>query len=134
MCVDLTVRDLARLSWTRIGVVPNALVQEIIGEIGASGAPDARSNASIDPRRPDPRHVPPPHGGPSLSSSAVPRSHPTATDAHSGTQCCSQSIDPPQDRREQLPGHGHLRQLERDGLRVADDLGPDLDQLLPQRR
>jgi hypothetical protein len=42
--------------------------------------------------------------------------------------------DPIQDRREQFPRHGHLSQLERDDLGMADDLCPDLDQLLAQRR
>src|SRR5512135_1420994 len=35
MCIDLTVRDLSRLSWTRIGVVPNALCP---GDIDSSPA------------------------------------------------------------------------------------------------
>ena len=40
-----------------------------------------------------------------------------------GARRRSQPTDPPQDRREQHPGHRHLRQLERDGLGVTDDRG-----------
>jgi hypothetical protein len=35
MSIDLVVRDLARISSTRIGHVPNAHVKGKIGEIGA---------------------------------------------------------------------------------------------------
>ena len=45
-----------------------------------------------------------------------------------------QPTGPAQDRREQRPGHGHLSQLERQGLGTRDHLRPDLDQLLPQGR
>ena len=43
-----------------------------------------------------------------------------------------QPADPLQNRREQLAGHRHLRQLEDDVLGVRHHLGPDLDQLLAQ--
>ena len=39
-----------------------------------------------------------------------------------------------EDRREQVPRHGHFRQLERHILRVPRHLGSDLDQLFSQRR
>ncbi len=45
----------------------------------------------------------------------------------------SQFIDPPQDFPKQVPGHGNFRQLERDVPAMADNLGPDLHQFLPQR-
>jgi len=45
-----------------------------------------------------------------------------------------QPTGPAQDRREQRPGHGHLSQLERQGLGTRDHLRPDLDQLLSQGR
>jgi hypothetical protein len=45
-----------------------------------------------------------------------------------------QPADPAQDLREQLPRHGHFGQLEDHVLRMMDHLGPDLDELLPQRR
>ncbi len=45
----------------------------------------------------------------------------------------SQFIDPPQDFPKQVPGHGDFGQLERDVPAMADHLGTDLDQLLPQR-
>src|SRR5262249_40214906 len=51
-----------------------------------------------------------------------------------GARRRAQPTDPSQDRREQHPGYRYLRQLERHRLGVAGDLGPDLDQLLPQRR
>ena len=41
MNVGLAVHDLARVSGTRIGLGPDALVQGIIGEIRSSGGPDA---------------------------------------------------------------------------------------------
>ena len=44
----------------------------------------------------------------------------------------SQFIDPPQDSPKQVPRHGNLRQLERDVATMADNFGPDLDQLLAQ--
>ncbi len=44
----------------------------------------------------------------------------------------SQFIDPPQDFPKQAPRHGNLRQLERDVATMADNFGPDLDQLLAQ--
>jgi hypothetical protein len=44
----------------------------------------------------------------------------------------SQFIDPPQDFPKQVPRHGNLRQLERDGATMADNFGPDLDQPLAQ--
>ncbi len=46
----------------------------------------------------------------------------------------SQFIDPPQDFPKRVPGHGDFGQLERDVATVADDFGPDLDQLLAQAR
>ena len=42
----------------------------------------------------------------------------------------SQFIDPPQDFPKQVPGHGDFGQLERDVPAMADNFGPDLDQLL----
>jgi hypothetical protein len=42
--------------------------------------------------------------------------------------------DPLQDLGEQLPRDRDFCQLEGDVLGVGHDLGPDLDQLLPQRR
>ena len=42
-----------------------------------------------------------------------------------------QIIDQAQDFPEQFPRHGNLGQLERDVPAMADDLGADLDQLLP---
>ncbi len=45
----------------------------------------------------------------------------------------SQFIDPPQDSPKQVPGHGDFGQLKRDVPAMADDLGVDLDQLLPLR-
>ncbi len=44
-----------------------------------------------------------------------------------------QFIDPPQDFPKQVPRHGNLRQLERDVATMAENFGPDLDQLLVQR-
>ncbi len=43
----------------------------------------------------------------------------------------SQIIDQPQDFSEQVTGHCHLGQLKGDVTSVNDDLGTDLDQLLP---
>ncbi len=43
-------------------------------------------------------------------------------------------IDQAQDFPKQFPRHGNLGQLEGDIATMADDLGPDLDQLLPERR
>src|SRR5262245_22725765 len=40
-----------------------------------------------------------------------------------GARRHSQATDPPQDRREQQPGHRHLGQLERDGLRLPLAVG-----------
>ena len=45
----------------------------------------------------------------------------------------SQVINQAQDSSEQLPRHRHLGQLERDVPAMADDLGSNFDQLLPQR-
>src|SRR3546814_17190193 len=45
----------------------------------------------------------------------------------------SQSIDPPQDAPEQIPAYGNFGRLERDVAALSDDLGADLDQLLPDR-
>ncbi len=45
----------------------------------------------------------------------------------------SQTIDQPQDFLEQAPRYRHFGQLERDVPAMVDDLGSDLDQLLPQR-
>jgi len=45
----------------------------------------------------------------------------------------SQVINQAQDFPEQLPRHRHLGQLERDVPAMADDLGSNFDQLLPQR-
>ena len=45
----------------------------------------------------------------------------------------SQFIDPPQNFPEQVPWHRHFGHLERDVATMADDLGSDLDQLLPRR-
>jgi hypothetical protein len=42
----------------------------------------------------------------------------------------SQFIDPPQDFPKQVPGHSDFGQLERDVPAMADNFGPDLDQLL----
>ncbi len=42
----------------------------------------------------------------------------------------SQFIDPPQDFPKQVPGHGDFGKLEHDVAAVADNFGPDLDQLL----
>ncbi len=44
---------------------------------------------------------------------------------------CSRIIDQAQDFPEQFPRHRHLGQLEGDVPAMADDLGTDLDQLLP---
>ena len=44
-----------------------------------------------------------------------------------------QPIDEAEDFSEQLPRHCNLGQLESDIETMADDLGTDLDQLLPQR-
>lgn len=41
--------------------------------------------------------------------------------------------DAVEDGHEQSPRHGHLGELERNVLRVPRRLGPDLDELLPQR-
>jgi len=43
----------------------------------------------------------------------------------------SQFIDPPQDFPKQIAGHGDFGQLERDVPAMAQDLGANLDQLLP---
>src|SRR3546814_17212281 len=43
----------------------------------------------------------------------------------------SQSIDPPQDVPEQIEAYGNFGRLERDVVAMSDDLGADLDQLLP---
>src|SRR6516162_9559190 len=45
-----------------------------------------------------------------------------------------QQTDPLHKGREQLLRDGDFRQLEGEVLGVGDHLGPDLDQLLPQRR
>ena len=45
----------------------------------------------------------------------------------------SQTIDPPQDFPKQVPRRGNLGQSERDIAAMTDNLGTDLDQLLPQR-
>ena len=45
----------------------------------------------------------------------------------------SQPIDEAEDFSKQLPRHRNLGQLESDIATMADDLGTDLDQLLPQR-
>ena len=45
----------------------------------------------------------------------------------------SQIIDQAQDFPEQFPRHRHLGQLEGDVAAMADHLGTDLHQLLPQR-
>ena len=45
----------------------------------------------------------------------------------------SQIINQAQDFPEQFPRHRHLGQLERDVAAMADHLGTDLHQLLPQR-
>ena len=42
----------------------------------------------------------------------------------------SQFIDPSQDFPEQVSGHRDFGQLERDVTAMADNFGPDLDQLL----
>ncbi len=44
---------------------------------------------------------------------------------------CPQIIDQPHDFLKQAPWDRHLGQLEGDIPAMADDLGPDLDQLLP---
>ena len=46
----------------------------------------------------------------------------------------SQPINRTKDRQEQSPGHSHIGQLEGHPAGVTDDLGPDLDQLLPSAR
>jgi hypothetical protein len=48
--------------------------------------------------------------------------------------CQPQPSDPVQNRRELLAGHRHFGQLKGDVLGVGYHLGPDLDELLPQRR
>jgi len=45
----------------------------------------------------------------------------------------SEIINQAQNFLEQVPRHGNLGQLESDIAAMADDLGPDLHQLLPQR-
>ncbi|QEL17386.1 hypothetical protein PX52LOC_04373 [Limnoglobus roseus] len=45
-----------------------------------------------------------------------------------------QPPDPGQDCREQIPWYCHLGQLVDDVLGMADHLGPDLDEFLPERR
>ena len=45
-----------------------------------------------------------------------------------------QPRDAVENRREQVPRHGHLGQLEGYILRVTRHFGPNLDQLFPQRR
>jgi hypothetical protein len=42
--------------------------------------------------------------------------------------------DEPQDLLEHLPWHRDLGHLDRDVAAIADDLGADIDQLLPQTR
>ena len=44
----------------------------------------------------------------------------------------SQSIDQPQNLREQVARHGDLRHLERHVAGVRDNFGADLDELLPK--
>ncbi len=46
----------------------------------------------------------------------------------------SQPVDQPQDFLEQFLRHGDLGHLEDDVAGMRDDLGPDLDELLPQAR
>lgn len=46
----------------------------------------------------------------------------------------TESLDAVQNRCEQFTRHRHLGHLEGHILRVDHHLGPDLDQLLPQRR
>ncbi len=46
----------------------------------------------------------------------------------------SQIINQAQDFPKPIPGHGDFGQLERDVPAMADNFGPDLDQLLPERR
>src|SRR3546814_6708479 len=43
----------------------------------------------------------------------------------------SQSSDPPQDVPEQIAAYGNFGRLERDVAAMSDDLGADLDQLIP---
>ena len=88
-----------------------------------SGTPDARPNTPTAPIGPFFGRSPSPHGGPSPSSSAAPHSHPPAVNAHLGLGTTERPIRP-EDRREQRPGHGHLGQRERDGLRMGYDFRP----------
>ena len=50
-----------------------------------------------------------------------------------GNGSSPQIIDQAQDFPEQLPRHRNLGQLKRDVATMANNLGADLDQLLPQR-
>src|SRR5512135_1607598 len=85
------------------------------GEIGAVGQPDTRPST------------------PTFLFDSTPLS--SARDERSpGARRRSQPTDPLQDRREQRARHRHLGELECDGLRMAHDFRPDLDQLLPKRR
>lgn len=45
----------------------------------------------------------------------------------------SQPVDQVQDFPEQIAGYGDFGHLERNVAAMSDDLGPDLDQLLPDR-
>ena len=84
-----------------------------------AGGPDGRPNAPTAPIGLFLGRSPSPHGGPSPSSSAPRHSHPPATNDHPGGHRRPQPTDPAEDRREPRPGHGHLGQLERDGLRMG---------------
>jgi hypothetical protein len=55
-----------------------------------------------------------------------------AVDSLALRQCGSwpQFIDPPQGLPEQVAGHGDFGQLGRDVAAMADNFGPNLDQLL----
>ena len=104
------------------------------GEIGAAGKPDARPSAPTAPFDSFLGQSPSPHGGPSPSFSARRHSHPPPTNDHPRLGAVRRRPIRTRIAANNARGTRHLRQLERDGLGMADDLGPDPDQLLPQRR
>ena len=66
--------------------------------------------------------------------SPVAFSSPSIPSAYARSGSSSQIINQAQDFPEQVPRHRHLSQLERNVAAMSDNLGPDLHQLVAQRR
>ena len=126
MSVDLVVRDLARLSWTRIGHPPHSRVQgkTARSERSASRMPD-RTPRRPPSTRPSARlpHLTADHPRPPRLDATPIRSRRTITRG-SAPLAADRSV--PGSPRT-TPGAPPPPPAERDGLGVADDLGPDLD-------